>query len=84
MKITKSHIRKQIELIRKPNNLKGQIGRYKVAIKTEDGIAIFETDQGGNLFYQKAAEKKPASWTDTGSYCDTKEDFINQVHGWLN
>jgi hypothetical protein len=65
----------------RPNNLTGKIGRYKVAIKNHDGISIFETDQGGNLFYQKS--ENPASWVDTGEICLNKTEFVHSVLNFL-
>jgi len=81
--MTRNLISRHTVVTVKPNNLTGKIGRYKVAIKTGDGISIFETDQGGHLFYQKGAESNPASWVDTGETCLNKAEFVNAVLNWL-
>ena len=79
--MTRNLISRHTVVTVRPNNLTGKIGRYKVAIKTGDGISIFETDQGGKLFYQKS--ENPASWVDTGDTCLNKTEFVNAVLNWL-
>lgn len=84
MKTTKNYIAKETTIVRMPNNLTGLIGRYRVAIRTKEGLAIFETDYGGNLFYQRSSETNPASWVDTGLHCEKKSDFVEKVFNWIN
>ena len=79
--MTRNLIFRNTVVTARPNNLTGKIGRYKVAIKTDDGISIFETDQGGNLFYQKS--ENPASWVDTGDTCLNKTEFVQRVLNYL-
>jgi hypothetical protein len=79
--MTRNLISRNTVVTARPNNLTGKIGRYKVAIKTDDGISIFETDQSGNLFYQKS--ENPASWVDTGETCLNKTEFVHSVLNWL-
>jgi hypothetical protein len=79
--MTRNLISRNTVVTVRPNNFTGKIGRYKVAIKTDDGISIFETDQSGNLFYQKS--ENPSSWVDTGKTCLNKREFVDGVLNWM-
>jgi hypothetical protein len=81
--MTRNLISRNTVVTVRPNNLTGKIGRYRVAVRTDYGWDLFETDQEGYLFYQKGSEKNPVSWVDTGETCLNKTEFVNAVLNWM-